>query len=449
MSTKNQNGAKSGSSGREARGNANRNKNDNRPKVSTVARNGIVSSAQWTLMLCQLLMNVPRKGGQLAAHTVQDILDMMTSLAIFVVDPNLAIDTFRELKELSDKKGLTDAYGRGFGFTAFRTFLKQHPKIKTFGKADRDLSADLFAKHSRPRINAACKAAFEAGVESYNKGFLHFLTQQSMTLETFNGLGADVQAGIVKAFNPDFSAGDQFAHWLHDTHDFITKSKGKPVKLRITTGMVLTKTRFRKVFEAHYRLKDEEAPSKAWRLKKTVNVFPRRTMVMDGPDSHHTRSGDPVSVKIDWVYVKTPNKGEDSFYLNRIVTRHDGTVLNPARAHLLRDVKVHAEWNRLGLAKCGWLPEPALKPVYWPELQDLAPYTITEDDLDVMQVSMDNGKTLRLHNGHWLIIDKEVSAPQKKSKRGRGPPAATRGTGKAFPSGERQDGDEAQSLSQG
>ena len=445
MSTKNKNGAKSGSSGREARGNANSNKNDNRPKVTTVARNGIVSSAQWTLMFCQLLMNVPRKGGQLAAHTVQDILDMMTSLAIFVVDPNLAIDTFRELKDLSDKKGLTDAYGRGFGFTAFRTFLTQHPKLD-FGKADRDLSADLFAKHSRPRINAACTAAFEAGVESYNKGFLHFLAQQNLTLKAFQGMGEAVQEGIVKGYNPDFAAGDQFAHWLDKTHDFITKSKGKPVKLTITKGTVLTKTRFRKVFEDFYVLKGEEAPSKAWRLKKTVNVFPQRAVVMDGPDSHHTRSGDPVSVDIDWVYVKTPNKGDDSFYLNRIVTRTDGTVLNPARAHLLRDTKVHKEWNGLGLRSRGWLPKPELKPAYGPEAQDLAPYTITEDDLDVMQVSMENGKTLRLHNGHWLIID-EAPAKTKKSK--RGPPAATRGTGKAFPSGGRQDEDEAQSLSQG
>ena len=447
MSTKNKNGAKSGSSGREARGNANRNKNDNRPKVSTVARNGIVSSAQWTLMFCQLLMNVPRKGGQLAAHTVQDILDMMTSLAIFVVDPNLAIDTFRELKDLSDRKGLTDAYGRGFGFTAFRTFLTLHPELD-FGKADREMSADLFTKHSRPRINAAVQAAFEAGVESYNKGFLHFLAEQNLTLDAFQGMGEAVQEGIVKGYNPDFTAGGQFAHWLHDTHTFNTTSRGKPVKLTVAKGTVLTKTRFRKVFEAYYRLKDEEAPSKAWRLKKTVNVFPQRAVVMDGPDSHHTRTGGPVSVDIDWVYVKTPNKGDDSFYLNRIVTFPDGTVLNPARAHLLRDVEAHKAWSRAGLLSRGWLPNPELKPAYGPEYQDLAPYTITEDDLDVMQVSMDNGKTLRLHNGHWLIIDDEAPA-SKKTKSKRGPPAATRRTGKAFPSGERQDEDEAQSLSQG
>ena len=88
-------------------------KNDNRQqRPRTVARLNIVAPVQWALVFMAQMMAFPalKKGAAMVASTVDDIISLMTTLPMHESDPNLAIDTFRELKE----KNQTDAYGRGF-----------------------------------------------------------------------------------------------------------------------------------------------------------------------------------------------------------------------------------------------------------------------------------------------------------------------------------------------
>ena len=252
-------------------------------------------------------------------------------------DPNLAIDTFGELKE----KNQTDAYGRGFTFDAFKSFLSKHPALQRLRlRHDKKLTDALFGKHSSPKVNRAAKAAFDAGHEAYQKRFGEFLKDNNLTPESFMAFSEQVRETFWKTFNPAFTPGANYAVWQFE-HTKIGKKD-------IRKGDFLTKTQFNTAFRSTYKLEGKEEPSKAYRLRGTVKVKPKTTLVVDGTRSYRKASGDPVSIDVDWVVVHMPSKGAGEFYLNRIL--HFGKEeVNPAYGHLLQDAQVKRQWDNAGL----------------------------------------------------------------------------------------------------
>ena len=414
MSTKKNNGGKPSSGGRKGSGKRKNNKergntqkNDNRQqRPRTVARLNIVAPVQWALVFMAQMMAFPlKKGAAMVASTVDDIISLMTTLPMHESDPNLAIDTFRELKE----KNQTDAYGRGFTFDAFKSFLSKHPALQRLRlRHDKKLTDALFGKHSSPKVNRAAKAAFDAGHEAYQKRFGEFLKDNNLTPESFMAFSEQVRETFWKTFNPAFTPGANYAVWQFE-HTKIGKKD-------IRKGDFLTKTQFNTAFRSTYKLEGKEEPSKAYRLRGTVKVKPKTTLVVDGTRSYRKASGDPVSIDVDWVVVHMPSKGAGEFYLNRIL--HFGKEeVNPAYGHLLQDAQVKRQWDNAGLMRLGWRPNPQLAGLYSPELEEvLTDYTLNVGDA---VATMSNGGTMQYIDGHWVI--EEAVVAEKRPKRTKKP----------------------------
>lgn len=420
MSTNNKNGGKSSSGGRKGSGQRNQAERGNTRKTNestgkeaprSVARLNIVASAQWALMFIQQMLNFPVKGARMLASTVDDIITQMTTMPVFAADPNLAIDTFRELKE----KGHTDAYGRGFTFENFKEFISAHPALRRLRlRHDKELTDALFGKHSRPKVNRAADAAFTEGHEAYQHAFGSFLKENDLTVESFKAFSDKVKETFWKTFNPDYNPDANYALWLFDdtTSGIVSARKGD----------IVSKKQFRILFSAHYRLEGNEAPSRAYRLKGTAKVFPKMQMLVDNADSNRKTKGDPVSVEIDWVAVDMPSKGAGEFYLNRMMTFGDD-VVNPAYGHLLNDGEVKKRWNNAGWMRLGWRPDPRLAHAYGPEVAAvLSDYEVS---VDAAVATMTNGGSLHYVDGHWVIDEATVAEkPPKPAKKGKTFPAA-------------------------
>lgn len=376
----------------------------------TVARLNIVASAQWALMFIQQMLNFPVKGAKMLASTVDDIIWQMTTMPVFTADPNLAIDTFRELKE----KGHTDAYGRGFTFETFKEFLSAHPVLRRLRlRHDKGLTDALYGKHTRPKVNKAADAAFNEGHEAYQKRFGAFLKENDLTVESFKAFSDKVKETFWKTFNPNYNPDANYAIWQFDdtTSGTVTARKGD----------IVSKSQFRTLFSAQYRLEGKEAPSRAYRLKGTVKVHPKMEMARDNADSNRKTKGDPVEVKIDWVAVEMPSKGAGEFYLNRIMHLGDDTV-NPAYGHLLNDGGVKKRWDNAGWMRLGWRPDPRLAHAYGPDVAAvLSDYKVNVDDA---VATMTNGGSLHYIDGHWVIAEATVAEkPPKPAKKPKFPAA--------------------------
>lgn len=381
-------------------------KNNNKVQTSRLARPNLIGSVQWALAFVMQMLSFPLKGAANVALTVDDFITALTSQHNFVSDPNLAIDTFREVKETMKKKGATDGHGRSLTFEKFKEFLSAHPTLRRLKlRHDKKLTSALFGKHSSSKVDKAAKAAFEAGQKAYQTLFVKWLTEtQETSVKAFAAFSEPVQQALFKSFNPAYQPNASFALW-----------HGENLKLGkkdIRKGDILSKTAFTKAFEKTYKLEGKNAPSKAYRLKGTVKVRPEMIAYVDGCNSYRKTTGDPVSVFVDWTVVVTPSHGEGEFYLNRIMHIGDD-VVNPAYGHLLQDSKVLSRWKNAGMFALGWLPNPQLAAAYGCPTAEkvLTDYTLCEGD---MVATMTNGGTLAFANGHWTLNEPTVTEKKQK-----------------------------------
>ena len=383
-------------------GGNNASKNDRGTRPMQQARFIIVSSLQYAAMFIQQMMTLPAKVGQrMSAFTVDDIIEQMCSLHVFKVDPDLAIDTFRELKEAK----VTDAYGRRFDYEAFRRLVSKHPALSQVRLShDKNLTKKVYGKHTGPVVKKAADAAFAEGKEAYQKAFTAFMSKNGLTPESLNSMSEGVRVAVMRDFNPDYSADGNFAVWLREdvtlTHE------------TVRMGSVVSKTKLRAAFEKTFRLEGENAPSKAYRLKGTVKVYPERELVIDGPSSCERTKGEAVRLSIDWAVVRVPKWGPGEFYLNRVI-HIGGDTVNPAEGHVALNMAVKHRWESMGTIRLGWRPHPALRAAYG---HDVAEVLEGVNNIDDIMNGLPDGRRLVVENGHWMVID-EAPKPRKKTKK--------------------------------
>ena len=107
-------------------------------------------------MFIQQMMTLPAKAPRMSAFTVDDIIEQMCSLHVFKVDPDLAIDTFRELKEAK----VTDAYGRRFDYEAFRRLVSKHPASRKCACRTQEPDEEGVRKAHRTRRQEGSRRCF-------------------------------------------------------------------------------------------------------------------------------------------------------------------------------------------------------------------------------------------------------------------------------------------------
>lgn len=414
-------------------GGNNASKNDRGTRPLEQARFIIVSSLQYAAMFIQQMMTLPTKVGQrMSAFTVDDIIEQMCTLHVFKVDPDLAIDTFRELKEAK----VTDAYGRRFDFEAFRRLLSWHPALSHVRLShDKKLTNAVYSKHTAPVVKKAAQAAFDEGKAAYQTAFLAHIKKNGLSLETLNSMSESVRAAVMNTFNPDYTADGQFAIWLRE--DVILSSGA------VRKGSVVSKTKFRTAFEKTYRLEGKEAPSKAYRLKGTVKVYPQRELVIDGASSRAKTVGEGVSLSIDWAVVLVPKWGPGEFYLNRVI-RVGNSTLNPAEGHVALDMAVKNRWDSMGTSRLGWRPHPALRHAYG---TDVAEVLDGVDNIDDLLNGLSDGRRLVVERGQWMVIDEAPKARQKTKKAKS--PNAHRGKAGKWTGPDDDEEDDAQPITVG
>jgi len=407
----------------------------------TIARPLIVAPVQWAGVFLLMMLKVPVKGARkaLTFFTRDDVIEEMTTLPPFVADPNLAIDTFRELKE----KNQEDAFGQRFDFGAFKSLLSSHPTLKSLRlKRDQALTDALYNAHTRPKMNRALNNAFNEGMER----FLFILTKEvdqligmlpknwkeniELVIEMYHkeakdrdwtptAKHTDALKEVLKFRGlcyPDIPTDSKFAAvWQFEETRF--------EKNVVKTGNVLSKTQYRNFFNQYYRLEGADAPATAYSLKGTVKVQPKSVIRLSNCHSHSEPKGDPVNVDVDWVVVEVPKKGDGEFYLNRIMKFGDETV-NPAYGHLLSDKLVLKAWNNAGLMRLGWRPDSRLSAAYGPDVENV----LTDEyalNYGEMMATLKSGETMQVTNGHWTILQTDGPRPKKQKKSNNKMPKTT------------------------